>query len=431
LRPWWPGGCRAASMWPQQRIERMTGASGTFGSRYAMRRGAAKHTFLCMMAFGLLALSACRKQDFPQFPPNYREYAYVTNGESGTVTVLDVVNVRVDREIAVGQNPVAVAASPTRNEVYVVNSGIEGGQGSISVIDAAKNAVAATIALHRKPVSIDLDSQGAVAYVANSGSNSISVVDLKQRREIAQIGAGEEPVAARIAPDGKTLVVANRRGNSVSMIDATARSVRAIFDGCAGAADVAILPDSSKAFVACSGGHQVMAIALGSAKAGSAQPRGRPQIDRLESLLDVGRGPVQLALKPDGGELFVSNSQSNSISEVATTTDDVGGAYMIGDDPVRGLVSSDNALLYVANFRSQFLNIFSIDDGKRLPLALTPHVGDGASALAFSNSGYLIFVVDNRSADVAVVRTLTRKLFTILPTGRGPNAIAVKAFKVQ
>jgi YVTN family beta-propeller protein len=386
-------------------------------------------TGLPALALAGLALNGCRNHDFPQFPANYREYAYVTNGDSGTVTVLDVVNVRLDREVAVGQNPVAVAASPTRNEVYVVNSGAEGAPGSISVIDAKKNAVAATITLHRKPMSIDLDSQGALAYVANSESNSISVVDLKLRREIAQIGAGEEPVAARITLDGKTLVVANRRGNSVSVIDAAARRVRSIFDGCAGAADVVIMPDSSKAFVACSGGHQVMAIALANAKSSSGEPD-RPQVDRLESLLDVGRGPVQLALKPDGGELFVSNSQSNSVSEVVTSTDDVGGAYMIGEDPVRGLVSSDNTLLYVANFRSQFLSIYSIDDGKRLPLALTPHVGDGPVALAFSNSGYLIFVVDNRSADVAVVRTLTRKLFTILPTGRGPNAIAVKAFKV-
>jgi YVTN family beta-propeller protein len=405
----------------------MMGAPGSFPPRRKTWDPA--RLFLVSVLFVLLTFTACHKQDFPQYPANYREYAYVTNGESGTVTVLDVVNVRLDREVPVGKNPVALAASPTRNEVYVVNSGAEGGPGSFSVINVEKNAVVATIALHRKPVSIDLDSQGTLAYVANSESNSISVVDLKVRREIAQIGAGEEPVAARITPDGKTLVVANRRGNSVSVIDAAARSVRAIFDGCAGAADVAILADSSKAFVACSGGHQVMAIALANAKASSAQPD-RPQIDRLESLLDVGRGPVQLALKPDGGELFVSNSQSNSISEVETTTDDVSGAYMIGDDPVRGLVSSDNALLYVANFRSQFLTIYSIDDGKRLPLPLTPHVGDGASALAFSNSGYLIFVVDNRSADVAVVRTLTRKLFTILPTGRGPNAIAVKAFRV-
>ena len=151
----------------------------------------------CVFGLSLvaLALTGCRTQDFPTYPANYREYAYVTNGGSGTVTVLDVVNVRVDREIAVGQNPVAVAASPRRNEVYVVNAGPEGGQGSLSVIDAEKNALAATIPLHRKPLSIELDGEGALAYVANSGSNSISIIDLKARQAIAEIGAGEEPVA--------------------------------------------------------------------------------------------------------------------------------------------------------------------------------------------------------------------------------------------
>src|ERR1019366_180805 len=107
-----------------------------------------------------LPLAGCRPHDFPQYPPNYREYAYVTNGGSNTVTVLDVVNVRVDRELAVGQNPVALAASPTPNEMYVVNSGVAGGEGSVSVINAENNTVAATIAVHRQPVSIEIDPAG-------------------------------------------------------------------------------------------------------------------------------------------------------------------------------------------------------------------------------------------------------------------------------
>jgi len=136
-----------------------------------------------LFVFPLLALAACRSHDFPQYPPNYREYAYVTNDGSATVSVFDVVNVRLDREVAVGQNPVAVLASPTRNEVYVLNSGTADGRGSVSVIDAESNAVAATIPVQRQPVSIDLSADGTLAYVANSGSNSISVLDLKARRE--------------------------------------------------------------------------------------------------------------------------------------------------------------------------------------------------------------------------------------------------------
>ncbi len=395
----------------------------TPGAAHSARSFAPKVGFT--VTFLTLTLTACRPHDFPQYPPNYREYAYVTNGGSGTVTVLDVVDVRIDRELRVGPNPVAVAASPTRNEVYVVNSGVEGAQGSVSVINAENNTVAATISVHRQPVSIDLDPAGALAYVANSGSNTISVLDLKARREIAQIGAGEEPVAARISLDGKTLVVANRRGNSVTLIDPAARppaqSVRAVFEGCPGATDAVILPDSSKAFVACAGGHQVMVISFAHSKSNPAQP------DRLETMMDVGRGPVQLALKPDGGELFAVNSLSDSISEVITGTNDVSGATMIGDDPVRGLVSSDNSLLYVGNLRSQEVTVYPIDDGKRTG---SIHVGDGPSALAFSSAGHLLFVVDTRSADISVVRTASRSLFTMLPTGRAPNAIAVKTFKL-
>ena len=230
---------------------------------------------------------------------------------------------------------------------------------------------------------------------------------------------------------GKTLVVPNRAGNSVSVVDAAARppanSVRAVFEGCTGAADAVVLPDSSKAFIACAGGHQVMAVALAHSQAHPDQP------DRLEAMMDVGRAPLQLALKPDGGELFVSNSLSDNISEVVTGTDDVGGAYMIGDNPVRGLVSSNNAMLYVSDLHSQYVTVYSIDDGRRVPDSQggSIHVGDGPSALAFSASGHLLFVVDTRSADVAVVRTASRSLFTVIPTGRGPNAIAVKAFKLK
>jgi DNA-binding beta-propeller fold protein YncE len=142
-------------------------------------------------------------------------------------------------------------------------------------------------------------------------------------------------------------------------------------------------------------------------------------------MLDVGRTPVQLALKPDGGEIFVSNFDSDSISEIVTSTDDVGGSYLMGSRPVRGLVSRDNSLLYVSNFRSREVSVYSIEDGKRLPKPI--HVGDGPDGLALSARGQLLFAVDAQSGDLAVIRTSDQSLFTLLPTGRQPNAIAVKS----
>ncbi len=110
----------------------------------------AKDLLLGILLVSFFALTGCRPHDFPQYPANYREYAYVTNGGSNTVSVYDVVNMRLDRELQVGQSPSGVTANPKRNEVYVVNSGSAQGNGSVSVIDSEKNSVVATIPLHKQ-----------------------------------------------------------------------------------------------------------------------------------------------------------------------------------------------------------------------------------------------------------------------------------------
>ncbi|MGB8478260.1 MAG: YncE family protein [Acidobacteriaceae bacterium] len=383
---------------------------------------------LCSLfvAASLFSLAGCRSHEFPAYPANYREYAYISNGGSNTVTVLDVVNLRQDRVIPVGSNPTGVAANTKRNEVYVVNTG----SNSVSVIDAEKNVVVATIPVHQRPYFVSVSADGTRAYVANSGSNNVSVIDLESRREIAVVGVGEGPGVAAVTPDGTAIVVSNRVGNSVSIIDAKTEKVRSVWSGCPGATDIAILPDSNKAFVACSGGHQVMAIAL--ATPPPATPRARSSTqqvipkDELLAILDVGKTPIRLILKPDGGEIFAVNYDGASLSEIDTSTNEVGGAYMVGTHPVAGVATADNSLLYVSDFDADSLGVYSIDDGELLPVA--PRTGDGPESMAFSKAGNLLFVVDTRSGDVAVIRTSTNSLLNLFPVGAKPNDITVKAF---
>jgi YVTN family beta-propeller protein len=393
--------------------------------RFAENRRACLAALLVLLA----PLAACRRRDFPQYAADYREYAYVTNGGSNTVTVLDLVNLRLDRVIRVGDNPTGIAANPIKNEIYAVNTN----SNSVSVIDAEKNAVVATMSVHGKPYFIDVDAKGERAYVANSGSNNVSVIDLGARREIAAVGTGEAPGMARISPDGKSLVVSNRASGSVTVIDPQSHTVRSVFGDCPAATHVTILPDSSKAFVACSGGHQVMVIGLARADSVIASEHA----DRMLTFLDVGQTPVHLALKPDGGEIFVSNFDSDTISEIATQANEVGGAYLVGAHPAGAIVSADNSTLWISKFNTGSIEVYSIDDGRAIN---TVHVGDGPDALAFSVEGHLLLAADARSNDVSVVRVMSRTpggvnrvgtLFTMLPAGRQPNAIVVKAFHVK
>jgi YVTN family beta-propeller protein len=385
----------------------------------------------------LLSISGCHRSGFPDVPAGYREYAYISNGGSNTVTVLDLVYLRQDRTLQVGASPTHLAANPVRNEIYVVNAQ----SGTISVIDAETNRIAATLPVHRLPSFISVDPTGHRAYVANSGSNTISILDLDRRREITVAGTGEQPDVDRIAPDGRTLVVTNRGSNSVSIFDVPPYNpgatreppphLRAAFPGCPGASDAVILPDSSKAFIACSTGHQVMAVNLAAAP-GSWAARQNPALmtDHMLTLLDVGKLPVHLAMKPDGGEIFVSNFGSDSISEIATGTNEVGGTYTIGSGPVQGIVSRDNGTLWVANFGADSIALYSIDDGRVEPIGI--HTGSAPNALAFSEDEHLLLAADAHSGDVAVIRTAGTALpalFTMLPAGNSPNAIAVKVIR--
>jgi len=387
----------------------------------------------------LAACTGCRRNGFPDVPAGYHEFAYVSNGGSNTVSVLDLVYLRQDRTLRVGDDPTGLAVNPVRNEVYVVNTKSD----SISVIDAETNRVVAAIPVHRRPYFISVDDTGHRAFVANSGSNSVSVIDLDRRREIAVAGTGEQPGVARISPDNRTLVVTNRGSGSISLYDVapyrqapdSASPIlrfRAAFSGCPGATDAVILPDSSKVFVACSGGHQVMAVNL-AADPKSWNARQNPSLltDHLLTLLDVGKTPVNLAMKPDGGEIFVSNFDSDSISEIDTWNNQVGWTQAIGNKPTHGIVSRDNSSLWVSNFGADSLSLYSIDDGR---VSNSVHTGSQPDALAFSADEHLLLAADAHSGDVSVIRTQDKAgptLFTILPAGSSPNAIVTKAFKLK
>jgi YVTN family beta-propeller protein len=237
---------------------------------------------------------------------------------------------------------------------------------------------------------------------------------------------GSAPGLARVSPDGSVVVVSNRGDNTVSLIDTKLLRVRDTLPVCAQPEDIAILPDSSKAFVACTGSSQVAAIALKNLNEAS---------DRLLALLDVGRTPVGLSLKPDGGELMVCDFDSDSISIIETGNNEVGSTALVGQHPARGIVTRDNSRLYVSNFGSDSVAVYDIDLGHRIT---TLPVGSHPESMALSQSENYLLVVDTEAGDVTVVQRRTPRklepteysLLTLIPVGVQPNGIVVKAFRV-
>jgi YVTN family beta-propeller protein len=388
-----------------------------------------------------LFLTGCHRPAFPSYPSSYHEFAYVTSGATNTVAVLDLVNLRLDRTLQVGHNPTGLAANPMREEVYAINSG----SNSVSVIDVKTNRVVSTIGVQNKPYFIAISPDGKRAYVPNSGSNTVSVINLDKRRQVAVAATGEGPGEARVTGDNRTLVVSNRIAGSVSVYTITDSDThplefRESFSGCPGATDIAIADNypadpawGAKAFIACSGGHQVMDIWL---RASPTSWRGEQdpslQHDQLLTMLDVGKTPTHIALKPDQGEVFSTNFDSNSISEISTWTNEVIGTYIVGANPSRAIIGLDDSSLWVTNFGADSTVLYSIEDGR-----VVTGIRDSSKpdALAFCicdhKDQHLLMVVDSGSGTVDIIRnqaSVIPTLFTMLPVGAQPNDIVVKAF---
>lgn len=382
-----------------------------------------------------MAVTGCQRNSFPEYPDSYREYAFVANTGGASVTVLNLVELKAETTLKVAPEPVAVATNPKRNEVYVVSRGNGQSAGTVAVIDTLKTAVVATIAVGRSPEAIAVSPDGQSAYVVNRGSDSVMELDLDRRRVVSSLAAGHQPAAVAIADNGASLAVTSAADGSLILYTPAGRAgttfvQRTWFHGCAGATSPVILPDSSKAFAACTGSGQVMAVGLAMAPdSWAVKQDGSLVRDRMLALLDVGRQPAFLTVKPDGGEVFVSNSASDSISEIATTQNEVGSTYPIGNRPGHGLVDRNGSRLWVSARGADAISVYSIDDGKfvsSLPAGGAPDV------LAFSADGHLLLAADARTGDVAVIRTESKfgpVLLTMLPAGPDPTAIAIKAMQ--
>jgi DNA-binding beta-propeller fold protein YncE len=91
----------------------------------------------------------------------------------------------------------------------------------------------------------------------------------------------------------------------------------------------------------------------------------------------------------------------------------------------------------MSNFGSDSVSVYAIDEGRVIG---SVQVGSHPDALALTPDEAHLLVVDSRSGDVAVVRTVKtqdnskisadRALVTLIPVGNQPNDIVIKAFQV-
>jgi YVTN family beta-propeller protein len=114
------------------------------------------------------------------------EWAYVTNSESESVTIIDTKSKKNIATIPVEKNPDSVTVTSDGKTVYVLNGGLEH---FISVIDAQSKKVTATIPVNKDILyAVAVTSDEKYLYVAGHGT--VSIIDIKEEKVVKELYMG-------------------------------------------------------------------------------------------------------------------------------------------------------------------------------------------------------------------------------------------------
>lgn len=115
-------------------------------------------------------------------------YAFVSNLDEGTVSVLEVGRLAKMKDVKTGARPVSLAWSRQGQALYVA----DGKSGEIAVVDAVRNEVTARIATKPGLGAIRFTGDGRWALALNPERNEVYVVDASANRLVHTV-----PVAGR------------------------------------------------------------------------------------------------------------------------------------------------------------------------------------------------------------------------------------------
>ncbi len=281
-------------------------------------------------------------------------YAYITNGGSNTVSVINTATDTITAVVSVGSTPYGVAVSPDGTKVYVANRG----SNTVSVIDTATNNVTATVPVGNTPEGAAVSPDGTKLFVANLNSTTVSVINTTTNTVIATVPVGNNPSGVAVNPSGTKVYVTNTQSNTVSVIDTATNTVVATVDAGTYPFGVAVSPDGSKVYVPNLNSNSVSVI--------------NTSTDAVTASINVGSYPVEIAVNPDGTKVYVANYLGNSVSVINTATNTVESTISVGINPVGVTVSLDGTKVYVANYLS---NSVSVIDAATNTVKSTVNVG--------------------------------------------------------
>ena len=266
---------------------------------------------------------------------------YVTNFDSGTVSVIDSSTNTVTKTIPVGTLPRGVAYNGKNGDMYVANEG----SGTVSVIDSSTNTVTKTIPVGTRPSGVAYNGENGDMYVADQNSATVSVIDSGTNTVTTTITGMSGPfVLAYNAKNGDMYVV-NRALDTVSVIDSSTNTVTTTISGV----------ENNPLGIAYNGKNDNMYVTIqGSSKVSVIDS----VTNEVTTILTDVRSPQNIAYNEGNDNMYFTMSP-NIVSVIDSNTNKIIETITVENRPNGLAYNPDNGNMYVANILSNTVSVIS------------------------------------------------------------------------
>ncbi|HTC16692.1 MAG TPA: beta-propeller fold lactonase family protein [Steroidobacteraceae bacterium] len=306
---------------------------------------------------------------------------FVSNEQSGDVTVISGEDFKVLATIPAGKRPRGIHAGPDGRVVYVALSGTpieipqldakgnpilrkhedsdddanaDKSADGIGVIDVAARKLVGKINAGSDPEEFAVSKDGTQLYVSNEDVKTASVIGIHSGKVEHIIPVAQEPEGVATSPDGKRFYVTCEAGGDIYVIDTSSYKVAGHFRVAVRPRSVAFLPNGSRAFIPSETTGQLNVV----------------DTDELKILkvidLPQGSRPMSVKVSPDGRRIYVSDGRAGTISVLDAQSHDLVGSLKVGQRPWGIIVSPDGHYLFSANGPSNDVSVVDLTQNKEI-----------------------------------------------------------------
>src|SRR5262249_4628406 len=198
---------------------------------------------------------------------------FVTNERSGDLSVIDLGRRQVAATVRLGKRPRGIRLSPDGALLYIALSGSpfappgvdektlpppDRSADGIGIVETATLRLVRVMPVGTDPEQLAVSKDGTRLFVSNEDAATASVVSLPAGEIVATVKVGGEPEGVEVRPDGAVVYVTSEEDGEVFAIDTGTAKRVGKFATAPRPRSIAFLPDGSRAYVTCENGHAVV-----------------------------------------------------------------------------------------------------------------------------------------------------------------------------